>query len=291
MTPAQAAELWPAVVALAKELNMKIVSPALNYGTLDGYHDPVKWLDEFIAQPQVSADDFVAIALHCYMPAAGSVKNFIDMFEKYGKPIWLTEFCNGNSNNISEDTQLAYMCETINMLESHPNVQRYAWFMPRGSFNSRWHNNLLESAQPFGLTKLGKVFVNLSTADKDLYYKPGNVIPAEQYVSATGSVILEPSTDGGILDIARLTKGATVSYQLDIPQAGTYKLALRYLTYMDASISFQLDGAEVASKKIPNTSKEWATSSFEIELPAGKSTLTLTGTSGAHTRLNWLQIR
>lgn len=291
MTPAQAAELWPAVVSLAKELNMKLVSPALNYGTLEGYHDPIKWLDEFIAQPQVSADDFVAIALHCYMPSAGSVKGFIDMFEKYGKPIWLTEFCNGNSDNISEDTQLAYMCETINMLESHPNVQRYAWFMPRGSFNSRWHNNLLESAQPFGLTKLGKVFVNLSTADKELFYKPGNVIPAEQYLSATGSVVLEPSTDGGVLDIARLSRGATVTYQLDIPQAGTYKLTIRYQTYMDSSIAFLLDGNEIASKKIPNTSKEWATSGFDIELPAGKSTLTLSGTSGAYTRLNWLQIK
>ena len=43
--------------------------------------------------------------------------------------------------------------------------------------------------------------------------------------------------------------------------------------------------------KIPNTSKEWATSGFDIELPAGKSTLTLSGTSGAYTRLNWLQIK
>ncbi|MBR5403321.1 MAG: hypothetical protein IK113_03735, partial [Bacteroidales bacterium] len=80
-------------------------------------------------------------------------------------------------------------------------------------------------------------------------------------------------------------------YQLDIPQAGTYKLTIRYQTYMDSSIAFLLDGNEIASKKIPNTSKEWATSGFDIELPAGKSTLTLSGTSGAYTRLNWLQIK
>ena len=60
---------------------------------------------------------------------------------------------------------------------------------------------------------------------------------------------------------------------------------------MDSSIAFLLDGNEIASKKIPNTSKEWATSGFDIELPAGKSTLTLSGTSGAYTRLNWLQIK
>ena len=42
MTPAQAAGPWQEVVALAKELNLKLISPAMNYGTLAGYHDPRK---------------------------------------------------------------------------------------------------------------------------------------------------------------------------------------------------------------------------------------------------------
>lgn len=291
MTPSKAAELWPAVVSLAKELGMKLVSPALNYGTLEGYHDPIKWMDEFLAQPGVSLDDFAAIALHCYMPSAGGVKQFIDMFAKYGKPIWLTEFCNGNSNNISEATQLAYMSETLNMLEAHSNVQRYAWFMPRGGFNSRWHNNLLESEQPFGLTILGKVFVNFSTFDRNVFYKVGDVIPAEQYVNAGGLVHLEPSSDGGVLDISELGKDGFAEYQLDIAKAGTYTLQLRYLTYMESRMGFSVDGAEVASKVIPDTSKEWKTSSFKIELPSGRSTLRITGNSGAAIRLNWLRIK
>lgn len=291
MTPAQAAELWPPVVALAKELGMKLVSPALNYGTLEGYHDPVLWMDEFLAQPGVSADDFDAIALHCYMPSAGSVKSFIDMFAKYGKPIWLTEFCNGNSNNISESTQMAYMCETLNMLEAHSNVERYAWFMPRGSFNSKWHNNLLESEKPFGLTPLGKVFVNFSTFDKSVVYKKGEVIPASQYVHASGTVHLAPSTDGGVLDISELGKGGEVSYQIDIAQAGKYTLYLRYQTYMDSSLGFFLGEEQVASKTIPNSAKEWTTSHFEVDLPAGKSVLKIAGQSGASVGLAWLSIK
>ena len=291
MVPSKAAEYWPAVVSLAKELGMKIISPALNYGTLEGYHDPVKWLDEFLAQPGVSLDDMDGIALHCYMPSASGVKGFIDKFEKYGKPIWLTEFCNGNSNNISEDSQLIYMCETLNMLEAHPNVFRYAWFMPRGGFNSRWHNNLLTSEQPFELTTLGKVFVNFSTFDKSIWYKAGDVIPAEQYVYAEGPVLLEPSTDGGILDIAKLGQGCSVEYQLDLAKAGTYQVSLRYLTYMESSLGLAVNGESVASKKIPNTSKEWKTSTLKLDLPAGKSTLRLTGQSGAGIRLNWLKIQ
>lgn len=290
MVPSKAAEYWPAVVSLARELNMKLISPALNYGTLEGYHDPVVWLDEFLAQPGVSLDDMDGIALHCYMPSASGVKGFIDKFEKYGKPIWLTEFCNGNSNSISAESQLVYMCETLNMLEAHPNVFRYAWFMPRGGFNARWHNNLLTSEKPFELTTLGKVFVNFPTFDKNVRYRDGDVIPAEQYVYAEGSVLLEPSTDGGILDIAKLSQGSFVEYQLDLSEAGTYQVSLRYLTYMESSLGIAVNGETVASKKIPNTAKEWKTSSFKLDLPAGKSTLRLSGQSGAGIRLNWLKL-
>lgn len=291
MVPSKAAEYWPAVVSLAKELGMKIISPALNYGTLEGYHDPITWFDEFLAQPGVSLDDMEGIALHCYMPTAAGVKGFIDKFAKYGKPIWLTEFCNGNSNSISEEAQMVYMTETLNMLEGHPNVFRYAWFMPRGNFNSRWHNNLLESEKPFGLTALGRVFVNFSTFDKSIYYKAGDIIPAEQYSYAEGSVLLEPSTDGGILDISKLNQGGFVEYKLDMAKAGTYQLSLRYLTYMESSLGIAVNGETVASKKIPNTEKEWKTSKMSIDLPAGKSTLRLSGQSGAGIRLNWLRIK
>ena len=290
MTPAKAAELWPAVVSIAQELGLKIISPALNYGTLEGYHDPIVWMDEFLAQSGVSLDDIDGIALHCYMPSAGSVSQFLDRFKKYGKGLWLTEFCNGNSNNISEDAQLTYMCETLNMLEGRDDVAGYAWFMMRGGFNSKWHNNLLTSQPPIELTTLGKVFVNFSTFDKNLYYKVGDVIPAEQYVNASGSILLSPSTDGGILDVSKLGKDAFMEYQLDIAEAGSYKLSLRYQTFNDASLGVSLNGTQVASKAIPNTAKEWTTNFFSVDLPAGKSVLRLTCQSGTPIALNWLKI-
>ena len=67
MTPAQAAQLWPDVVAAAKELGLKLISPAMNYGTLTDYHDPYKWLDEFFECDGVSFDDVDGIAVHCFM--------------------------------------------------------------------------------------------------------------------------------------------------------------------------------------------------------------------------------
>ena len=81
MTPSKAAELWPPVVALAKELKLKLVSPAMNYGTLAGYSDPIKWLDEFFAQPNVDINDIYAISIHCYMSSASAVQGYVEKFE------------------------------------------------------------------------------------------------------------------------------------------------------------------------------------------------------------------
>ncbi|NDV80021.1 glycosyl hydrolase [Dysgonomonas sp. 511] len=136
MTPTEAATHWPRLRALANELNMKIISPAMNYGTLANYSDPIKWLDEFFKLVPLS--DIDGIAIHCYMGTPASLKSYVGLFKKYGKPIWMTEFCAWESyiNNVSK--QMAYMCDVLNYMECDPDIYRYAWFIPRtnGSVNS-----------------------------------------------------------------------------------------------------------------------------------------------------------
>lgn len=291
MTPQEAAKYWPDVVSIAKAAGKKLVSPAMNYGTLENYHDPIVWLDEFFEQPGCSLDDIDAIAVHCYMPSAGNVKDFIERFRKYGKPIWLTEFCNGNGNNISESSQLAYMCETLNMLEQNDLVGRYAWFMGRsGRFNSRWHNSLLENVSPFGLTSLGKVFAGFSTFDSSVVYGTTDVIPAEQYFSCEGKFHLEPSTDGGILDVIDFKAGSEMRYKISLPKAGTYTFKLRYQTYMPSDISFGAAGS-LDSYTLQNTASKWITESFELQLPAGNSELVLKAGGNAGIKINWMMIQ
>ncbi len=290
MTPQKAAEYWPALVKIAKDSGKKLVSPAMNYGTLADYHDPVKWLDEFFALPGISIDDIDAIALHCYMPSAGAVKNFIELFRKYGKPIWLTEFCNGNGSNISEATQLGYLCETLNMLEQNDLVERYSWFMGRGGFNSQWHNNLLQTAKPFELTTLGTVYTNLSSFDDSVVYHKGDVIPAEQYCYAAGQFHLAPSTDGGVLDLTDFSRGSETRYHINLPSAGTYKFKLRYQTYMESKLSFGVEGA-LDTYNLQNTSHEWITETFSLTLPEGDSDLILRAGSAASIMINWILIQ
>lgn len=74
MTPAQAAEKWPGLEALANELGVKLAAPALNFtGEKVGgkVWSPYEWLDEFIKQYKAKNGgknpklDY--LTMHCYM--------------------------------------------------------------------------------------------------------------------------------------------------------------------------------------------------------------------------------
>lgn len=291
MTPAQAALFWPDMVALADELGMKLISPAMNYGTLEGYSDPWVWMDEFLQQPGVSLDDMAGIAVHCYMNTSQALENYIDGFKKYGKPIWLTEFCATTGGAVSAVSQMNFMVESINYLESDEDVFRYAWFIPRGGPLNQINNQLLTDRSPIELTDIGNVFVNMSTQDKSVYYEAGTVIPAEHYSSVAGTVHARPSTDvSGILEITDVKKGNKVGYQVNIPEAGTYTLELRYSTYTDTSLDV-LAGDSNVQIPLPDSDNEWKTLAADIAFPAGKTEIFLEGTEASGICLNWLRIQ
>lgn len=291
MTPAQAALFWPDMVALADELGMKLISPAMNYGTLEGYSDPWVWMDEFLQQPGVSLDDMAGIAVHCYMNTSQALENYIDGFKKYGKPIWLTEFCATTGGAVSAVSQMNFMVEAINYLESDEDVFRYAWFIPRGGPLNQINNQLLTDRSPIELTDIGNVFVNMSTQDKSVYYEAGTVIPAEHYSSVAGTVHARPSTDvSGILEITDVKKGNKVGYQVNIPEAGTYTLELRYSTYTDTSLDV-LAGDSNVQIPLPDSDNEWKTLAADIAFPAGKTEIFLEGTEASGICLNWLRIQ
>lgn len=174
MVPKDAAQYWPDVKALAVELNLKIVSPAMNYGTLAGYSDPIKWLDEFFACDGVSVDDVEAIAIHSYMANTGAVRDYVEKFAKYGKPVWVTEFCGWEHSIGSAEAQLKYMCDVINGFEQNKLIERYAWFIPRADkikTDEYPYMQLLTKTSPIELTTLGKVFNALSPMNKDVAVK------------------------------------------------------------------------------------------------------------------------
>ncbi len=278
MTPAEAAAYWPRLKEFAVANGLKIISPAMNYGTLAGYSDPVTWLDEFFAQPGVSVDDIHAIALHCYMNSASAVKGYVDKFAKYGKPIWMTEFCAWDGGVANADAQIAYMSEVVAYFEENPNVERYAWFIPRYQKGAPYMQ-LLEDES---LTDAGKVYVNFSSFDKEAYAMSGQKWAASAYRAtnasegvSTGSQYsaaptLQVATDPEAvspIEIKTFATGKWVEYGLDAT-AYVSKLTLRCKTSVPTSLVISVDGAETATDEI-STKGEWQEVSLPLSVAKG----------------------
>lgn len=310
MTPAQAAEHWPDFVAAAKRLGLKIVGPAVNYGTLPGYGDPVTWYDEFLTYPGVSLDDIDAIALHCYMPNGNAVKTLmIRKFYKYNKPLWLTEFENGEAQSAA--AQADFCQESVTYLEADPRVERYAWFMDNtGSDDRAPHFPLITldqsnfGGEPSRITDIGRIYTGLSTFDKDHWYPVDVNIPAEHY---TGQIIEETAqtdtwgpyvktnvTDDvyGDLEISNLTGENWVEYNIDVPATSKYRIDLRYNSSIETTVQIDCEGCVSAVAVLPKSVADtytWSTAGVEMALPAGHQTIRLSVPYG-NLSLNWLRI-
>jgi hypothetical protein len=164
LTPSQAAALWPRYEAVAAATGVKLVGPAITWGTMAGYADPLAWLDAFYAayrsangsrDPQI---DY--LAFHWYDYGLGAQ---LDRLTKYGKPFWVTEFANWHSqaDGAQIDTvakQKAEMTEMVATCESRSDVFRYAWFTGRWS-NDVHHTSLLGANGV--LTELGQHYLSL----------------------------------------------------------------------------------------------------------------------------------
>jgi len=336
MTPAQAAEQWPKLKALARELGLKIVSPAMNYGTMQGYSSPTKWLEEFFGTDgnpgfkNVSLNDVDAIAVHLYNDFGDNVRTYIDKFRKFGKPVWMTEFCAWDDKKElyfkTPEFQIDFMSQAVIYMELDPLVERYAWFIPKGgTFASEgdfpW-NKLLTAVNPAAspnlpaLTDLGKVFVNMSTCDKTIFYVPGEFIAAKNFSSNNISELVPAApftantkkwqdgvrfrpttnTEAGSppLDIeffmpANNPDNMWVEYQLDIPRTGQYALTLHYTASKDTNMTIRVDGVQTGTTTL-NKSDVWASKTVALNnVAAGKRTIRLL-VSGGNCALNWLKI-
>lgn len=235
MTPTQAAEAWPGVQALARELGLKLVAPVLNYSPDAPYTDPTKWMDEFVAL--VGGDAFDYTAIHSY-GGFGVLKDLATTFyERYGKDVWVTEFCYwpGESGYVAPATQIASMVETLEWLEKTDWIYRYAWFKAIGQSESKNTANygLIVSAKKDeyqgNLSEQGKVYVYLNDFDPDVYHPVNQPIAATDYISRTMASLGASKDAASVkpIEISQFNSGATLDYQFDVPAAGEYKLVLR----------------------------------------------------------------
>ncbi len=122
-----AIELWPKLM----ETGLRLGSP----GTCQG----AKWLDDFMEEADRRDYRVDFICLHWYgditkPDAVDGLRQYLTGYwEKYGLPIWLTEYSGADwkwcsRTPVTFEDNARFARETIAMLESLPFVERYAWF-------------------------------------------------------------------------------------------------------------------------------------------------------------------
>ena len=168
-TPEQAVSDWLIYEQFRFDLEnndgrvLKLVGPAMNWGTLPNYSDPVVWLDAFYeayrsTQGREPRIDYLAFHWYDY-----GLAQQLDRLQKYGKQIWITEMANWNPNIDSYAKQIVQMTEMVAICESRDDVFRYAWFIGRGNFPGI-HYTYLFNDDPGDLNDLGYVYINLPFA-------------------------------------------------------------------------------------------------------------------------------
>lgn len=276
MTPTEAARQWPRLKRMADQLQLKVVSPAMNYGTLDNYFDPILWLDEFFSL--VPLDDVDAIAIHCYMASPSALISYVDRFKKYGKPIWMTEFCAWDPVPANLQTQLSYMCSVLNYMEQEPMIDRYAWFIPRasGQVDSPPYMQLLTHTSPSQLTEAGMIYTSFSSFDKSVWLDITKPVAAKDYVALNDNnlqIRLCPDTTATM--IYNFSEGQWVEYQLFFP-TNISTLQICYNSNVNCSLALYIDGDIqdiVQLNRADSNNSYWQFSDAPISVSKGRHTL------------------
>lgn len=165
-TPTQAATDWIKYEQVINDLALKgrtvfLVGPAMSWGTMTNYSNPVKWLDSFYVayksanggrEPKI---DYLAFHWYDY-----GLASQLDALKKYNKKIWVTEMANWNSQINSYAKQAVQMQEMVGLCESRDDVFRYAWFYGRGSFPDTKFTYLF-TQKDGELSDLGKLYISL----------------------------------------------------------------------------------------------------------------------------------
>ena len=168
-TPVQAATDWIKYEQVIEDLaaqnrTVYLVGPAMTWGTMTNYSDPVVWLDDFYTAyksangGRLPKIDYLAFHWYDYGLAAQ-----LDRLQKYGKKIWITEMANWNPQINSYQKQAAQMVEMVNICETRTDVFRYAWFIGRGSLPDNKYTYLF-NPDPGQLNELGKLYLSLPFA-------------------------------------------------------------------------------------------------------------------------------
>ncbi|MBR1803919.1 MAG: hypothetical protein IJ775_03315 [Muribaculaceae bacterium] len=308
MTPDSAARLWPIVEQIARDYGLKLVAPALNYSgqeLADGrVYQPEQWMDAFLAAYPEAHFDY--LALHCYMNDYKAQIAYVENFaKKYGKQVWLTEFC-AWEGTVDSTYQKKQMVLKLRDLELSPYVYRYAWFKARGSASAPYYRLIIPPSvltgepAPGTLSDTGILYTYLSPFDTTYYHPVGAEIAAGNCVNFSDGVEMEVNNDAESsqrIQISKFDVYASADYLVDIPADGKYTLQLRLASrkfLFDPKIRVECDGVTIVEEVLPATGatdNQWATQQLTgLQLPAGKHRITIKSRQSTTCKINWLKL-
>ncbi len=150
MSVAEAVAQWPEITS---DPNIRVGSPAVS-------DDGRAWLEEFMDQVEANGLRVDFIAMHWYGWNEGSctasqLEAAVNWASQWELPVWITEFGCMGSSNTDEQTVLTFLDEAVQMLENHPQVERYAWY-PWNTYN---HLYLPDENDVRQRTALGDAFL------------------------------------------------------------------------------------------------------------------------------------
>lgn len=162
MTVDEAIAIWPALEEIGVPLGSP--APAGNGG---------EWLEDFMQKAEQNNLRVDFICVHRYSDSRDAKKwleAFQEIYNKYKKPLWITEMALADWNATSPETNkhtaegtLTFMKELLPLLDKAEFIERYAWFdggQGKGSgIAALHHSKLFEGSE---LTPLGRHYADHS---------------------------------------------------------------------------------------------------------------------------------
>jgi len=315
LTPMEAAAAWPNIMTVASELDLKVLSPALTFGNIgsregvEAWNTPNGWFDAFLEQPGVDLDDIDIVRVHNYMGWINPLRDYIEGFRRYERPVWVTEFAAwGNPlQPTDEEWQMRFMSESVMYFELEPLVEKYFWFIPKGgdiNYTPRDNlrppfNKLLTQDIPPRLTRLGVVYVYMPhiNINRQNWIPAGQRMTAEHLTNANTTtspnqfVHFRPTTDtaegSAVLDIHNFSANRWVEFQVEA-SAGARSLTIRNTALQATVLDVYANDNFVTTVNLTQ-SDEWRTTEVPLTLSASWYTIRLSVRSGDFA-LNWLRL-
>ena len=288
ITPKETADAYARIRKIAAQKNIRVIGPHMALGSAPNSSitafDPIEkkdvtytymvpFLDAFMRFAKEADSDVEAVAVHSYGDIH-ELKWMIGMLhEKYGKPIWVTEFNWWNSKDA--DRALDYMIEAVDFFERSPYVAKYAWFKA----DMRDEKNSLIGADG-NLTRLGEFYANMPAARPNHNFAlPGKIAAAACHELRDAKVVKR--LDAAPFVDAQTTKaGGGADFKVEIKDTATRTFTIAYSGA--ATVSVFADGVKVLEMPLnSNGSKQYAEHSTPLKLEAGARALRVTASSEA----------